>query len=314
MQDRDLIISQIRQRLEILYQMIEELESGGGGEPGSNNYNDLSNKPSINNITLTGNKTTTQLGLASAAQINQTNTNVSNLTNTVNDIFTPDNITLNDGGFFPQTAMEQISLHKPIRVNDDIYYCIEETSVDYLYASIPTNGAYPSTSYLRIMKSNRKVEFHNTIIETTPTANSDNLVTSGGTYTALAGKVDKEAGKGLSTNDFTTIEKEALNTINAAFPYLMQRGASTLNDQSSVGFNTLIDTGYWRYTGSAIDNPIPGNYGIIIVFRYTAYAVQFLFSQGSGSTQTRFLFRFGTNISSTPAWRNWQEVSTTVLS
>lgn len=79
MQDRDLIISQIRQRLEILYQMIEELETGGGGEPGTSNYNDLSNKPSINNITLTGNKTTTQLGLASAAQITQTNTNVANL-------------------------------------------------------------------------------------------------------------------------------------------------------------------------------------------------------------------------------------------
>jgi hypothetical protein len=59
MQDRDLIISQIRQRLEILYQMIEELDtSGGGGEPGTTNYNDLTNKPSINSVTLTGNKTT----------------------------------------------------------------------------------------------------------------------------------------------------------------------------------------------------------------------------------------------------------------
>lgn len=314
MQDRDLIISQIRQRLEILYQMIEELESGGGGEPGSSNYNDLTNKPSINNITLTGNKTTTQLGLASAAQINQTNTNISNLTNTVNDIFTPDNITLNDGGFFPQIAMEWISLHKPISVNDNIYYFIEETDVDYLYASIPTNGAYPSTSYLRIMKDNRKVKFHNTIIETAPIANSDNLVTSGGTYAALEGKVDKEAGKGLSTNDFTTIEKEALNTINDAFPYLMQRGEYTLNENSELTFDTLMETKYYRFTGTAIGNPIPGSYGIVINIRYTSYAVQLCFSHLLAADPTRLVFRLGINMSSTPLWRGWQEVSTTVLS
>lgn len=30
MNDRDLIMSQIRQRLEILYQMVEELETSGG--------------------------------------------------------------------------------------------------------------------------------------------------------------------------------------------------------------------------------------------------------------------------------------------
>jgi hypothetical protein len=35
--------------------------SGGGG--GSTNYNDLSNKPSINNVTLQGNKTLTDLGI-----------------------------------------------------------------------------------------------------------------------------------------------------------------------------------------------------------------------------------------------------------
>jgi len=45
----DLIISQIRQRLEILYQMVDELETGGGGGGGTTNYNDLTNKPSINN-------------------------------------------------------------------------------------------------------------------------------------------------------------------------------------------------------------------------------------------------------------------------
>ena len=36
-------------------------ESGGGG--GTSNYNDLSNKPSINNVTLSGNKSLTDLGI-----------------------------------------------------------------------------------------------------------------------------------------------------------------------------------------------------------------------------------------------------------
>ena len=41
--------------------------SGGGG--GTNDYNDLENKPKINNTTLTGNKTTTDLGLVDGTTI-----------------------------------------------------------------------------------------------------------------------------------------------------------------------------------------------------------------------------------------------------
>lgn len=37
--------------------------SGGGGGGGTSDYNDLSNKPSINNVTLSGNKTAADLGL-----------------------------------------------------------------------------------------------------------------------------------------------------------------------------------------------------------------------------------------------------------
>lgn len=40
-----------------------------------------------------------------------------------------------------------------------------------------------------------------------PTSASSNPVKSGGVYTALSGKVDTEAGKGLSKNDFTDAEK-----------------------------------------------------------------------------------------------------------
>lgn len=46
--------------------------------------------------------------------------------------------------------------------------------------------------------------------DNTPTSGSNNPVKSGGIYTALDGKVDKESGKGLSTNDYTTAEKTKL--------------------------------------------------------------------------------------------------------
>lgn len=52
--------------------------------------------------------------------------------------------------------------------------------------------------------------------DTTPTAGSSNPVTSGGVATSLSGKVDKELGKGLSTNDYTTEEKTKLTNIEAA--------------------------------------------------------------------------------------------------
>lgn len=39
------------------------LYGGGSGSSGTTNYNDLTNKPSINGITLTGNKTSIDLGI-----------------------------------------------------------------------------------------------------------------------------------------------------------------------------------------------------------------------------------------------------------
>ena len=42
-------------------------QSGGGG--GTTDYDDLTDKPSINNVTLSGNKTAAQLGLAAASDI-----------------------------------------------------------------------------------------------------------------------------------------------------------------------------------------------------------------------------------------------------
>lgn len=53
------------------------------------------------------------------------------------------------------------------------------------------------------------------IFDSTPTQNSIKPVTSGGIYSALADKVDAEPNKGLSSNDYTTAEKNKLGGIES---------------------------------------------------------------------------------------------------
>lgn len=47
----------------ILAIALKALKKGGGGGGGTSNYNDLSNKPSINGNTLAGNQTAAELGI-----------------------------------------------------------------------------------------------------------------------------------------------------------------------------------------------------------------------------------------------------------
>ena len=46
-----------------LEKIIVQYGTGGSGSGGTTNYDDLTNKPSINGITLTGNKTSIDLGI-----------------------------------------------------------------------------------------------------------------------------------------------------------------------------------------------------------------------------------------------------------
>lgn len=51
--------------------IIYSIPSGGGGEGGTDNYNDLLNKPQINGVVLTGNKTSDDLDLSNKAHVNE---------------------------------------------------------------------------------------------------------------------------------------------------------------------------------------------------------------------------------------------------
>ena len=50
--------------------------SGGGGSGGTTNYNDLSNKPSINGVTLSGNKTSSDLQISGSITIDDITTDI----------------------------------------------------------------------------------------------------------------------------------------------------------------------------------------------------------------------------------------------
>lgn len=55
------------------------IEEGGGGGGGSTDYADLTNKPKINNVELSGNKSPRDLGLASETKLNTLSDNVGDL-------------------------------------------------------------------------------------------------------------------------------------------------------------------------------------------------------------------------------------------
>lgn len=55
--------------------------AGGGGGGGSTDYADLTNKPKINNVELSGNKSSSDLGLANEANLNTLSDNVGDLSN-----------------------------------------------------------------------------------------------------------------------------------------------------------------------------------------------------------------------------------------
>ena len=63
---------------------VKTVSLGGGGGGGSSDYTDLSNKPQINGVTLTGNKTSADLGIQDATAVETlTTTSVELANNTI---------------------------------------------------------------------------------------------------------------------------------------------------------------------------------------------------------------------------------------
>lgn len=155
MSNSDVILSQIRQRLEILYQMVDELEAGGGGGGGggTTNYNNLTNKPAIEGQQLVGNKTASDLGLATTSELNGKVDKVAG-----SSLMTS----------AQATKLEGIEAGAEVNVQAD-WNQANSSSDDYI-KNKPTLGAAAEKG-----------------VDTVPTEDSTNLITSGAVYDAVQG-------------------------------------------------------------------------------------------------------------------------------
>ncbi len=108
------------------------------------------------------------------------------------------------------------------------------------------------------------IPFDNFTIDSSPTSNSTNLVTSGGVAAALSNKVDKVEGKGLSTEDYTTAEKEKLAALNEhnQGTYTSLEALQTAIPEGSAGDEAVIDAGIGTDAQKAIWDTTDGKWVI----------------------------------------------------
>jgi hypothetical protein len=97
-------------------------KKAGGGSGGTSNYNELTNKPSINGVELAGNKSTSNLGILEVI----TSQEINNLFNPVVDLY----YDLTDGNW-SGTYPEYYSLNEEDIIDpflEDCYYALEGSS------------------------------------------------------------------------------------------------------------------------------------------------------------------------------------------
>jgi len=283
--------------------------SGGGGSGGTTNYNSLSNKPQINGTTLSGNKTSDNLGLQ----------NKISATNKIDSDFVDDENSANK--FMSEaekTKLASLVNYDDTEVKEDISDI--ETSLN----SHKSDKANPH----EVTKA--QVGLGN--VDNTSDANKP---ISTATQAALDNKVDKVDGKGLSANDFTDTDKAQITTNkngiaalanskqdNLTFDTAPTSGSTnpvtsgglfsmfrnTVNRQSTIGgtgdLNDAKVSGFYKFNGSPANAPGTGtsSYGMLIVFDYDNYILQ-------------LCYRFDTSViyirassSTGSSWGAWKEL------
>lgn len=161
--------------------------SKGGGSGGTSNYNELINKPKINNVELTGDRTLSELGI---------------------DIPTKTSELTNDSDFITSTECDQ-KIAAELENFDALDYEVVQT--------LPQVGENGVRYLVPVQGENRYREYayiNGTWYDIGITGEIDlsNYYTKTEADTLLNGKVDKISGKGLSTNDFTNADKTQITT------------------------------------------------------------------------------------------------------
>lgn len=217
-----------------------EAGSGGGGG-GTSNYNDLTNKPSINNVTLTGNKTTSDLGI-------NIPTSTSDLTNdsgfiTSSSLPTKTSDLTNDSGFITSSSL-------PTKVSDltnDVGYITSYTETDPIYSASAASGI-TSTD---ITNWNNKSDFSGSYTDLTnkptiPTVNNATLTiqkngTTVKTFTANASSnVTANITVPTQTSDLTNNSGYITKSVSDLTNYTPTNSLATV--ATSGSYNDLSDT------------------------------------------------------------------------
>ena len=174
---------------------------GTGGSSGTTDYEALTNKPSIGGVTLIGDLTLADLGIVVDDQLSTTSTNP-----VQNAVLTA---LLNAFPYANVTGKPQIN---GVTLTGNV--TLAELGLNALW--VGTQAEYATVSST-LAAGTLVIITDDNDIDSTPTENSLNMVTSGGVYAfvtqGLGGKVDKVQGKQLSTEDYTTSEKTKLGGI-----------------------------------------------------------------------------------------------------
>ena len=197
--------------LEILWQEVERLEAeSGGGGGGTGNYNDLTNKPKINSVTLSGNKSLEDLGIASASDLSGK---------------------ANSSDVYAKTEV----------------YTKSETAGEITGAimDLDVTSIGGSTKYIKLVgQADGLVTAEAGNIDSSPTNSSTNPVQSGGVYTALSSKIEMTDVWGLSTNNISATSENKVNLDDETYwtPGLFRVQSSTV--AANVINGPITDAGY----------------------------------------------------------------------
>ena len=127
------------------------------------------------------------------------------------------------------------------------------------------------------------------------------------TTAALAGKVSEVPNKGLSTNDYTTAEKEKLASLGIQSIYSGEKGETvTDNDTVQLIFNCTPISGTFSGTNGEIVNiRVTQDTGTMITFPDTINAIVFSFGSSIGD----YTFIHNGEAEIAPVWFNGQTIT-----
>lgn len=222
--------------------------TGGGGGGGTDNYPDLNNKPTINNVELNGNKTSSDLGLASASHTHTKGqiTDLADATTTASGLMSSSDKTKLNG----IASNAQVNVIESIKVNGTAQ-TITSKAVNLSVIPNPSNPAannvltYSGGAWVAAAPQ------HNTV-DQTYSATSTNAQSGTAVAGALAGALDEwtEEATATTSGTDTVVTFTGLND-SLAYDIYCDAENTSAEIKSKTGSGTSVTLVY-KLTGSNV--------------------------------------------------------------